>query len=325
METIQNSSEESHNSHDFFSGLIENCPSKICSVMFSIFGSLLTSLIIYAIIWYEKNGSDLNRTMNNRLFVSCWFLLMFWYIVPQQIDTIRYITGPLPKPVCHFSVFMKFFVTMNTIVLVDISFIIRYLTIFWLNNPAGLNNEFWALFFNVWATLISFLTMFVLNFLPGKDFPDLWIWTGTDSNSDFQSQYKNKLGYNMFKYSSCFLSVIISLRIKYYKWKIAKENVQYHPRSKIFWLFSTDTNSVFDIIDANIYIIIIMATIFLNAPRNQIDLKQLNYYPFYQIEYFYTLCRMILTGWCLICAKFVSDKRCLKVLINEVKSFLDWY
>ena len=175
METIQNSSEESHNSHDFFSGLIENRPSKICSVIFSILGSLLTSLIIYAIIWYEKNGSDLNRTMNNRLFVSCWFLLMFWYIVPQQIDTIRYITGPLPKPVCHFSVFMKFFVTMNTIVLVDISFIIRYLTIFWLNNPAGLNNEFWALFFNVWATLISFLTMFVLNFLPGKDFPDLWI------------------------------------------------------------------------------------------------------------------------------------------------------
>ena len=186
MEPAQNLTFDSK-TQDFFSGLVENRPSKTFSVLFSFFGSALTSFLIYAIIWYERNGSDLNRTMNNRLFVNCWFLLMSWYVIPQQIDTIRYIIGPLPKPICLFGIFMKFFISMNTIVIVDISFIARYLTIFWLKNPAGLQHEFLAFFFIVWGALVSFVSMFVVNVLPGKDFPDVWVCTGTDPNSDFQS------------------------------------------------------------------------------------------------------------------------------------------
>ena len=147
MNTSQNLSfTMKNNTLDFFSGLVENRPSKIICITVTIVGFVFISLAIFRIIWYEKYGSDIKRSLNNRLFIASWFSLLTWYYIPLQIDLTRYIFGRLPKPVCYFSVFVKFFVTTNCIVLIDITFLVRYFMIFWLKNPAGCHDEFWSIF-----------------------------------------------------------------------------------------------------------------------------------------------------------------------------------
>ena len=44
----------------------------------------------------------------------------------------------------------------------------KYVSIFWLKNPFGFQDEFWSLFVNVWIVSVSFLAQFVLDFLPGS-------------------------------------------------------------------------------------------------------------------------------------------------------------
>jgi hypothetical protein len=310
-----------NNTEDFFSGLVENRPSKIVTIFFTIIGLILFLLVVSAIIWYEKNGSDSKRPLNSRLFTACWFLLIIWYCIPLQIDLSRYIFGRLPKSVCIFSVFVKFFVTMNGILLVDISFLIRYLMIFWLKNPANFYDEFWSMFLISWASLVSAIFQVTLNILPGKDFPDIWICTGFNPKEDQQSEYKSTYYYSVFKFISITINVLIAIKIKIYKWKIEKENVNHHPRSKLYWLFSTNINSLFDLMESGIFLILISITLFIHAPRKQIELELLNEYPFYLSEYFYTLFRMVLTGLLLVCAKLASDKSSRKVLSHELINF----
>jgi hypothetical protein len=86
-----------NNTEDFFSGLVENRPSKIVTIFFTIIGLTLFLLVVSAIIWYEKNGSDSKRPLNSRLFTACWFLLIIWYCIPLQIDLTRYISWMLAK------------------------------------------------------------------------------------------------------------------------------------------------------------------------------------------------------------------------------------
>ena len=54
------------NEENFFKGLIQNRPSKIVALIFSIIISLCTSLSLFGIIWFERFGSDLKRMFINR-------------------------------------------------------------------------------------------------------------------------------------------------------------------------------------------------------------------------------------------------------------------
>ena len=127
-----------NSSEDYFAGLFESRALKYVSISFSMLFSYIIVFVIYFAIWVEKHGSDARRTIVNLLFKTCWWIPLLWMLVIQQFDILRYFYGPLPIGLCYLNNFLKFFLTMLAVVLLDGIIIARYLLIFRLKNPAGI-------------------------------------------------------------------------------------------------------------------------------------------------------------------------------------------
>jgi hypothetical protein len=159
--------------------------------------------------------------------------------------------------------------------------------------------------------------------LPGKDFPDVWICSGTNPNFDSNFVYKSVWGYTLLKVISFVLHIVIAIRIKVYKWRIDQENIKNRSRSttRKTFLFSAGRSSVIDIAESVTPLVLVVLAFLLNLPRKETDLAIFNRYPDCLGEYFYTLIRPVLTILTASCGKILFDKRLRKVLRKEIKRF----
>ena len=91
-------------SNDFFSGLFEDRPIKTIGVVSAVASGFVYIPMFVGIVWFERFGSDKKRTILNKLVSSICYLGIFYLIVLQPLEKLRYILGPLPVPVCvaHF-------------------------------------------------------------------------------------------------------------------------------------------------------------------------------------------------------------------------------
>ena len=85
---------------DFFCGVFENRWSKICFMTFTVIAIPVVLLLLYSIIWYERFGLDVKRTIVNKLTSSfCWIAIQFVIFVNIP-DFGRYLTGPYSENFC---------------------------------------------------------------------------------------------------------------------------------------------------------------------------------------------------------------------------------
>ena len=169
--------------------------------------------------------------------------------------------------------------------------------------------------------MFTTVTQLVLYLLPGKDFPSFWICTGSDPTLSSDVPYKSVLGNTIFKIFSGVLHLAITTRIKLYKMKIDKLHKKYHPRSKMFWLFSSGNDSAVDIAENVTVAILLGLLVFLHNPRKGFALESMNQYPECFGEQFFTLIRPVLAGILVVCNKLISEKSFRMFLANEWKSF----
>jgi hypothetical protein len=308
---------------DFFSGLVENRMSKIISLLFAEFGAVTCCCISYSIIWYEMFGSDHKRTLINRLTVYIWCCPLFWKIFVQQVDVLRYIFGPAPKFICHFNYFLKLYLSFQAILLLDVIVVARYVFIFCLKNPAGFNVEFWSVYFLLWTFFLSAILQLVQCLLPGKEFPDIWICSGKNPNLDFNQKYQSLAPDTSIMAFSLLIHVVISIRIKIYKLKTNAAEVTQNPRSKIFWIFSLETDSVLDVAESIVPFGLVLLAMLVNLVRRRLELDLLNQYPDCLWEYFYTHIRPSLTIFLLFAIKLIRDHQYRSCLSRELKSLFN--
>ncbi len=307
-------------SNNYFSGLDENRISKIVAIIFSIIGSFLSIGMLYSIIWYGKFGSDSKRILINRLFVSFWLCPMIWEATGQQVDIVRYIFGPLPKVVCRINYFIKLQLTFHALLLLDFIAITRYIFIFWLKNPSAFNDEFWSVFINLWTFVIVSILQYIQISLPGKNYTDIWICSGENPNLDPNPSYKSVAPNNAIKILSLLIHMVISIRIKYYKWKTDVNEATHDKKSKTFWIFSLKTDSVVDVTESILPFILFSIGLMLNLPRSTMSLEKLNQYPDCLSEYFYTLVRPSLVLMTAGSFKLIRDKQFRTILSKEIRN-----
>ncbi len=243
--------------------------SKVLSVIFTAVGSYLGASLSFCIIWYEMNESDMEKTLISRLFTIGWVCPLTWMSIISQVDIARYVFGPLPKLICLLNVYMKFYVTMFGIILLDFIVVARYIFIFWLKNPAAFNDLFWSKFIFLWCLIFTAFSQFVLLFLDGKDFPDIWIGTGTNPYLDHETAYKSVFANNVIKVFTCIIHIYIVTRIKIYTWKFEKRNST-PASSKMFWLRRTEAKTFTDVAESVAPVLLVSLAVLLNAPRCQI-------------------------------------------------------
>ena len=114
-------------STDFYEGLVENRPIKICGIIFVIVVTLINIPAALGIIWFEHFGSDLKRMFINRTVSStCWNTIA-WMVIIQIPDTLRYVAGPFNKTFCFLHLVIRNMLILQAILFFDAINIMRYM------------------------------------------------------------------------------------------------------------------------------------------------------------------------------------------------------
>ena len=125
----------------------------LIGIQVSLINVVFLTPLFYAIIWYERYGSDHHRTLLNQLVsTSCWHAACY-NLIGQTSEMALSMFGPFPLWFCHSQILFKNISNCQQINLLLAMIITKYLSIFVLKNPTGINCEFWNLF----ITLSSFL------------------------------------------------------------------------------------------------------------------------------------------------------------------------
>ena len=111
---------------DFFPFMTEKSVLKWIGVAISCVSIIVGPVALYAVVWFEKFGSDKKRTLVNMLFsMTCWTTMAFCVLV-QSIETLRYIVGPLTKFVCIAHLYVRYTLVLIVAYFLQAILITRY-------------------------------------------------------------------------------------------------------------------------------------------------------------------------------------------------------
>ena len=104
---------------------------KISTIIVSFLVIILTSLMLYGIIWYEHYGADCKRILTNKLVaLICWNEIL-GLSTTFVTDSAIYLFAPLPKSVCLLSGFVRMMLASNILMLFNSIIVAKYIFIFW--------------------------------------------------------------------------------------------------------------------------------------------------------------------------------------------------
>ena len=132
----------------------------------------------------------------------------------------RIFIGPLPHFFCFFKTIIRSCFVTQLFLYIDAISVIKYIFIFWLKNPAAFRDEFWIIFINAWIKGFGFIYNFVWFFKAEHQIINFYICTGKDPTEDLK---KPLIIYNTVEISSIVLQILVSLRIKFYKFQTMNE------------------------------------------------------------------------------------------------------
>ena len=163
---------------DFFANVHLKTPLKTFAIIINTILSILVVWAGYGIIWYERYGTDLKRTLINRLLSSaCWTGIEF-YVLVMPWHIFRYVIGPFNTNTCFLLLLFKNILNAQTFLFglgVSIS---RYVYIFYLKNPEHFQDQFWQTFVNIWVVSCGILSQGVFVLLPGRQPTSFSLCTG---------------------------------------------------------------------------------------------------------------------------------------------------
>ena len=138
------------NNSNSFEGLAHYRMSKQWAIIFSFLSVPFIVALFYGIVWYERYGTDNKRTLINKLVVSqCWAFIQY-YSICQTLDALSLLLGSLPSTMCFTQVIFKNSYKAQCLLFFDSSILVQYLFIFWVKNPAAVNEDFWSRFVSMW-------------------------------------------------------------------------------------------------------------------------------------------------------------------------------
>ena len=222
-----------------FSALTENNPLQILSLTIAITCTLICPPLLYAVIWFEKFGSDKKRTLINKLVaINCWNSIGYLIFV-QTPEILRFVYGPLPEVICSLQNVLRFSFGCSIILNAVATLVANYAYIFWLKNPAAFNDDFWCQFISLWIHCSSLLTMGALHILDEFQTQPCFICNGKISTNEFESITMKGVGYILI--TSCLINFVLRLKISKYK-KVTIFNTNIF--TEIFLCFILDNQTI---------------------------------------------------------------------------------
>ena len=313
-----------NSSTDFFEGIFENRWSKVVFIAFAILIIPIVLSLNYSIIWYEKYGQDLKRTIVNRIFSSiCWTVIEFTLLV-SILDLARYFFfGPLPKLFCWSQVIVKSGIILKLMLLQTGLIISRYVCIFWLKNPAAFHDDFWSFFINIWVALAGYIFQFVSVFALNQYSLMYYICIGQNPKSGPYIPFTH----NYIFYGICTIiitiHIILSVKIFCYKNKMKLEVATNQScTQKLMLLKTLEKQTLSDFTTITFSIVAVGALTMLVLRLFQVEPQELNNFPNYLIVYWIQLANAPVFIILLLTMCYARNQQMRKIMIREIKDFL---
>jgi len=310
------------NDEEVYCGLFYNRPSKLLTMAVSAAMLLIDMAMVQGMIWYERYGTDHNRTLMNKLFASvCW--VVFAQDCFTMLDNFRYWYGPLPETVCLLLILAK--ISGNSMILLfyDAILITKYIMIFKLKNPGALNDEFWYRFLNVWICAVSVIYDSSRYILPGKMTFSYYTCSGIGPP---ENQDRPKRGSNMVETISLVVYILISVRILIHK-RVSKIGpLQNSPtitsRFRSYILTDLDQTTIASL-SSNFYIVFFLALYFsVSMKLRAMSYQDFNVYPNYLYLYFHQLLWTPIFTFGACALYYTSHPPLRNTVFRELRSYL---
>ena len=196
----------------------------------------------------------------------------------------------------------------------------RYLSIFWMKNPAAFNDDFWCCFINLWILAACFIPQVVLSSLPGPLPLMFYICSGTNPNLNV---LHNPPVLN-FPLLVLIMLYVLSFfvfggRIFVYKYKIVEDGNSV-PRNLI--LKSLEKHSLSDLTLSSCAVIGIGTASVLYFKIRDLAPEQWNVYPNYIFFYLIHLIIGPLTCIFVIALSYLRNEVMRKVILREAIQLL---
>jgi hypothetical protein len=307
-----------------FTAVYEWSPSKIIEILLSILNTFLVTPWLMYIIWYERYGDNHRRTLINQLLASHFYYAVFYSIFGQSLDVAITAVGPCGSLLCYLQQYIRGVVTFQLIQLFTSIFTVKYFYIFVLKNPAGVHEEFWCFFINMWSLGLSLITEFIHQFMPGRSGIKFYICTGRFDNS--LTTEKVKVNYVLICYLTLaviwyfFAAFKISKYRKYIK-SITTVSILIQDSKTKLALLLKDTfhASMVNLVIIASTFLIIWLNIIIRTYFSTIAPASFNESVHFQLYHFLDHGSIVLTNVCVVVIYYSRNSVMRQTILREIK------
>ena len=292
---------------DFYLGIPE-----ILGLFFSFLNITIMNLSFYTIIWYERFGTNQNRTLINQFVTfACWIAIANNILlqIPEVIISFGF---PLGQFFCGSSMILKNTIIMHYAANAAAISIVKYLYIFVFKNPSDKHDTFWCYFVNSVIFIHAFLSQLVLYFLPGKHLYLYYICSQTCHSKGLK--IKTNFPFYIVVVVSLMVYVYVVFKIGYYRVKVLPGNVASKAQNVKSNLSNFKTLAIVFISISPLA----TASYFLNsAPTESLRLFPYNYL----VQFHLHICPFFI---CLVfvVSHFMSNKKLRDVMYREINQIV---
>ena len=265
----------------------ENYPSKFFAIIFSIMGGLIVNPILYLIIQFERDKHY--RTLINQLLSVLIYATIFMTVVLHSLKLYHYTVGYMHWFFCFVDVFLKPISAMLNFLLLDAMCLIRYIFIFHLKNPNGMQDDFWKNFLVMWVLSFACLTNFTYYFLPGSNPNFYYICLGTiPKNHNFRTVKENEPIIVLLLFT-ILLHIFTALRYQVYKYKEKSFVTEQMTEQQKLYCLHVNQSSIVNFATNVAGVIYLTMTSYVPNKLNVTNPIEFNAYPEYLWLYIFDL------------------------------------
>ena len=301
----------------YFCGTLENNPYKDASIFFASVSMPTSIILLYAVIWFEKFGSDHKRILTNKLLSSiCWTLICG--ILVYSVDILRYLVGPLPSSLCFFMVVAKNAVKTRCVLLYNAIHITRYVCIFWLKNPGAVKDDFWGLFLSFIINGLSILPNLVIYSLPIKQPMYYYVCADIDPRLDMAMPSKPPAIADLVS-----LLIFISIKVRIY---VHQQKPDPNPCQSTCVLLLIEKQTITDFTSNLMGLLSLASFSIISIKINSLTVEELNQFPGFLYIFMYQMICPPIVAFTVFFMNYIRCKNLRETLHRELKEkYSEWF
>jgi len=287
-------------------------------IFFATYSTVITPTaiaVLYFIIWFEHNGPDTRRTLINRLVSPICWVCIFFFVVPQSIDFLRYFHGPYSHELCYFNLFTKNVLTVMVMFFFAIITLLRYISVFMVNNRFIYLDDFWSRFICLWVTIVSIFIQSVLEYLPGKHPLNYFVCTGKNPALDTNQETNIIRNYSMV--AGCIMVTLVYIFVYCKILLFQRKDVQ-----PLAHICSPDMKPMTDYLIVVSFILFTILHLILLFKIQSLDMTKMDVYPNYIYLYYLHLWLLPNFSIMLTLLYFARNHQLRETLTRETRSII---